>query len=439
MEDEAREKRQKLNKLENQLLQKDSRLERKAEDLEEKENTLRGKTEELDSQSDDLKVLQQEYLRKLEEVSSLDQESAKNLLLERVETDFKYDIEQKMKSVVETCKEEAKEKCVNLLSQTVQKVSVDYKSEGLVSVVALSGEEMKGRIIGREGRNIRAFEQITGIDVIIDDTPDVVVLSGFNAVRRAIATRTMEKLLDDGRIHPARIEEVHQQVTKEVEDECAKAGDDAAARAGVSRLNKGITKELGKLKFRMSYGQNVLEHSRVFKDSWNIGFEIGVNVKLAKRAALLHDLGKVIDGDESSHAKLGADVARKHGEKPVVVNAIEAHHEEVTMESPIAFQLQLLMLFQLREEVRSGQTENYLERLQNLEEIATSFDGVNSAYAIQAGREVRVLVNPEIVDDSKGIKLSHQIVQRIEDELDYPGQIKVVVVRENRYVDYAFL
>mgnify|MGYP001177692105 CR=1 FL=1 len=440
LEDEAREKRQKMNKLENQLLQKDSRLERKAEDLEEKETVLRGKTEELDSKSNELDVLQQEYVKKLEEVGNLDQESAKSLLLERVETDFKYDIEQKMKSVVETCKEEAKEKCVNLLSQTVQKVSVDYKSEGLVSVVALSGEEMKGRIIGREGRNIRAFEQITGIDVIIDDTPDVVVLSGFNAVRRAIATRTMESLLDDGRIHPARIEEVHQQVTKEVEDECAKAGDDAAARAGVSRLNKGITKELGKLKFRTSYGQNVLEHSiECSKIAGILASEIGVNVKLAKRAALLHDLGKVIDGDESSHAKLGADVARKHGEKPVVVNAIEAHHEEVTMDSPIAFLVAASdAISASRRGARSGQTENYLERLQNLEEIATSFDGVNSAYAIQAGREVRVLVNPEIVDDSKGIKLSHQIVQRIEDELDYPGQIKVVVVRENRYVDYAF-
>tara|TARA_Y100000589_G_scaffold276693_1_gene271308 strand:- start:463 stop:2019 length:1557 start_codon:yes stop_codon:yes gene_type:complete len=440
LEDEAREKRQKLNQLENQLLQKDSRLERKAEDLEEKESVLKGKTEELETKANDLDVLQRDYVKRLEEVGNLDQDSAKSLLLERVETDFKYDIEQKMKSVVEACKEEAKDKCVNLLSQTVQKVSVDYKSEGLVSVIALSGEDMKGRIIGREGRNIRAFEQITGIDVIIDDTPDVVVLSGFNAVRRAIATRTMEKLLEDGRIHPARIEEVHQQVTKEVEDECAKAGDDAAARAGVNRLNKGITKELGKLKFRTSYGQNVLEHSiECSKIAGILASEIGVNVKLAKRAALLHDLGKVIDGDESSHAKLGADVARKHGEKAVVVNAIEAHHEEVTMESPIAFLVAASdAISASRRGARSGQTENYLERLQNLEEIATSFDGVNSAYAIQAGREVRVLVNPEIVDDTKGIKLSHQIVQRIEDELDYPGQIKVVVVRENRYVDYAF-
>jgi len=440
LEDEAKEKRQKLNNLENQLLQKDSRLERKAEDLEVKESSLKTQSEEVNSKKEELQKLQEQYVLKLEEVSNLDKESAKHILLERVESDFKYDIEQKMKSVVEACKEEAKEKCVNLLSQTVQKVSVDYKSEGLVSVVALGGEEMKGRIIGREGRNIRAFEQITGIDVIIDDTPDVVVLSGFNAVRRAIATRTMEKLLDDGRIHPARIEEVHQQVTKEVEDECAKAGEDAAARAGVSRLNKAITKELGKLKFRTSYGQNVLEHSvECSKIAGILASEIGVNVKLAKRAALLHDLGKIIDGDESSHAKLGAEVAKKHGEKPVVVNAIEAHHEEVTMESPIAFLVAASdAISASRRGARSGQTENYLERLQNLEEIATSFEGVNSAYAIQAGREVRVLVNPEIVDDSKGIKLSHEIVQRIEDELDYPGQIKVVVVRENRYVDYAF-
>jgi len=370
----------------------------------------------------------------------MNQDRAREILLERVEKDFQYEIEQKMKSVVENCKEDAKDKCLNIIAQTVQKVSVDYKSDGLVSVVALPGEDMKGRIIGREGRNIRAFEQITGIDVIIDDTPDVVVLSGFNAVRRAIATRTLETLVEDGRIHPARIEEVHKQVCKEIDEECIKAGEDAANRAGVHRLNKAIIKELGKLKFRTSYGQNVLEHSiECSQIAGILASEIGANVKLAKRAALLHDLGKVVDGDESSHARLGAEVAKKHGEKPVVVNAIMAHHEEVPMESPIAFLTAASdAISASRRGARSGQTENYLERLQNLEDIATSFEGVNSAYAIQAGREVRVLVNPEKVNDSAGVKLSHEIVQRIEGELDYPGQIKVVVVRENRYVDYAF-
>jgi len=440
MEEQLKEHRKELKQLENQLMQKDQRLERRLDDVEQKDKTLHKRQEDLQEKEGELDNLKKDFMSKLEEVSSMNQDRAREILLERVEKDFQYEIEQKMKSVVENCKEDAKDKCLNIIAQTVQKVSVDYKSDGLVSVVALPGEDMKGRIIGREGRNIRAFEQITGIDVIIDDTPDVVVLSGFNAVRRAIATRTLETLVEDGRIHPARIEEVHKQICKEIDEECIKAGEDAANRAGVHRLNKAIIKELGKLKFRTSYGQNVLEHSiECSQIAGILASEIGANVKLAKRAALLHDLGKVVDGDESSHARLGAEVAKKHGEKPVVVNAIMAHHEEVPMESPIAFLTAASdAISASRRGARSGQTENYLERLQNLEDIATSFEGVNSAYAIQAGREVRVLVNPEKVNDSAGVKLSHEIVQRIEGELDYPGQIKVVVVRENRYVDYAF-
>jgi len=440
VEQELKERRQELNKLENQLSQKDARLERRIDDYDRKERELDEHKSDVESKLISVESLKTEYFDKLQEVSGLKKDEAKQVLLENVESDFKDEIERKMKSVVDECKEDAKDKCLNILAQTVQKVAVDYKSEGLVSVVALPGDDMKGRIIGREGRNIRAFEQVTGIDVIIDDTPDVVVLSGFNAVRRAIATRTMERLVEDGRIHPARIEEIHTQVTKEIDDECIKAGEKAAATAGVHRLNKAIIKELGKLKFRTSYGQNVLEHSvECCQIAGILASEIGCNVKLAKRAALLHDLGKIIDGDESSHAKLGAELAKKHGEKPVVVNAIMAHHEEVPMESPIAFITAASdAISASRRGARSGQTENYLERLENLEAIATSFDGVNSAFAVQAGREVRVIVNPETVDDTKGVKLSHQIVQRIEDELDYPGQIKVIVVRENRYVDYAF-
>jgi ribonuclease Y len=299
---------------------------------------------------------------------------------------------------------------------------------------------MKGRIIGREGRNIRAFEQITGMDVIIDDTPDVVVLSGFNAIKKEIAKRTMQRLVEDGRIHPTRIEEVHAQVSKEVDEECIKTGEEAALRVGVHRLKRELFRELGKLKFRTSYGQNVLEHSvECAQICGLLASEVGANVKLAKRAALLHDIGKVIEGDEMSHSKLGAEMARKCGEKPIVVNAIAAHHEEAPMETPLAFLVAAAdSISASRRGARIGQTENYVERLENLERVASSFEGVASAFAVQAGREVRVVVNPESIDDSKGVKIAHDIVKKIEQELDYPGQIKVVVVRENRFVDYAF-
>ncbi len=435
-----KERQSELKKLEQQALQKESRLERKLEDVEQREKELNRVRTDLDKSRSELSRQTEECRRELEKVSQLSADEARELLLKRVDEDFRYDVEQRMKHVVEAVKEDARDKVVNLLAQTVQKVAVDYKSEALITVVPIPNEETKGRIIGREGRNIRAFEQVTGIDVIIDDTPDVVVLSGFNAIKRVVATRTLEQLISDGRIHPARIEEVYADVQKEMDQECLKAGEDAAQRAGVHRLGKPLLMELGRLKFRTSYGQNVLDHSvECAQIAGILAAEIGANAKLAKRAALLHDIGKVIDGDDTSHARLGAEVAKKCGEKPVVVNAIMAHHEEVPMESPLAFLVAAAdSISASRRGARFGQTENYVERLENLEKIAKSFDGVQQAFAIQAGREVRVLVNPEKVDDSMGIKLSHEIVQRIEEDLEYPGQIKVVVVRENRYVDYAF-
>jgi len=440
LDEMIKEKQTELKKQEQLILQKESRLENKLEAVESRDKELTQKREELEALRHEVENLREKSRLELEKLSSMNQEDAKEVLLKRVEEDYRYEIEKKMKTVLDGVMEDAREKSVNIIAQTIQKVSVDYKSESLVTVVAIPSEETKGRIIGREGRNIRAFEQVTGIDVIIDDTPDVVVLSGFNAIKRVKATRTLERLIADGRIHPARIEEIYAEVDKDMEEECFKAGEDAALRAGVHRLNRQLLSELGKLKFRTSYGQNVLEHSIECSQIAGImASEIGVNAKLAKRAALLHDIGKILDGDDTSHANLGAELARKCGEKPAVVNAIQAHHEEVPMEGPLAFLIAAAdAISASRRGARFGQTEHYVERLASLEKIAMSFDGVLQAYAVQAGREVRVLVSPEKVDDSLGIRLSHQIVQRIEQELDYPGQIKVVVVRENRFIDYAF-
>ena len=440
MDKELQDSRKEIKRLEQQIASKEDRLEKKLEKVDRSDREIEKLKSKLNSEVNDLENRRLAIIAKLEETSGLSQDDAKNELLNQVEGDFKIDIENKMKIVVEDVKEHAKETALNVMAQTIQKVSIDYQAEALVSVVPITNDEMKGRIIGREGRNIRAFEQVTGIDVIIDDTPGVVVLSGFNAVRRVTAARTLQILVEDGRIHPARIEEVFKRVEKEIDDECIKAGEKAAAEVGVHRLHKTIIKTLGKLKFRTSYGQNVLEHSvECAQIAGTLASEIGANAKLAKRAALLHDLGKIIDGDESSHAILGAELAKKCGEKPVICNAIAAHHEEVDMESPIAFLVAASdSISASRRGARRGQTEGYVERLQNLEDIATSCEGVASAFAIQAGRELRVVVNPDIVDDSKGVKISHEIVQRIESELDYPGQIKVIVVRENRFVDYAF-
>lgn len=440
MDKEFHNSKKEIKRLEQQIISKEDRLEKKLEKLDRSDKEVEILRKNLQSEVQDLENRKLEVVAKLEKTSGLSQDDAKNELLAQVEGDFKLDIEDKMKRVVEEVKEQAKEKALNIMAHTIQKVSIDYQADGLVSVVPIANDEMKGRIIGREGRNIRAFEQVTGIDVIIDDTPGVVVLSGFNAVRRATATRTLQALLEDGRIHPARIEEVYKKVEKEIDEECIKAGEKAATEVGVHRLHKNILRTLGQLKFRTSYGQNVLEHSiECAQIAGTLAAEIGANAKLAKRASLLHDLGKVIDGDESSHAILGAELAKKCGEKPVICNAIAAHHEEVSMESPIAFLVAASdSISASRRGARRGQTEGYVERLQNLEDIATSCEGVASAFAIQAGRELRVVVNPDVVDDSRGVKISHEIVQRIESELDYPGQIKVIVVRENRFVDYAF-
>lgn len=439
-EKELKERRSKLDQLENKLNQKETRLDRRFEEIEKSQKDLEEKQKKQLAVEKAFEEVKAAHVQELERISGLSIEDAKELLLKRVEDNFKYDIELRMKSVVDLCRETARESSQNIISETIQKVAVDYKSEGLVSVVDLPNEEMKGRIIGREGRNIRAFEQITGMDVIIDDTPDVVVLSGFNAIKKEIAKRTMQRLVEDGRIHPTRIEEVHAQVSKEVDEECIKTGEEAALRVGVHRLKRELFRELGKLKFRTSYGQNVLEHSvECAQICGLLASEVGINVKLAKRAALLHDIGKVIEGDEMSHSKLGAEMARKCGEKQIVVNAIAAHHEEVPMETPLAFLVAAAdSISASRRGARIGQTENYVERLENLERVASSFEGVASAFAVQAGREVRVVVNPESIDDSKGVKIAHDIVKKIEQELDYPGQIKVVVVRENRFVDYAF-
>ena len=373
-------------------------------------------------------------------MGNLDQESAKSLLLERVETDFKYDIEQKMKSVVETCKEEAKEKCVNLLSQTVQKVSVDYKSEGLVSVVALSGEDMKGRIIGREGRNIRAIEAATGVEIIVDDTPEAIILSCFDPIRREIARLSLHQLVSDGRIHPARVEEVVAKTKKTLTDEIIETGKRTCIDLGIHGLHPELIKMVGRMKYRSSYGQNLLQHSReVANLCATMASELGLDPKIAKRAGLLHDIGKVPEDEpELPHAILGMKIAEKYGEKPDICNAIGAHHDEIEMTTLISPIVQVCdAISGARPGARREVAESYIQRIKDLENVALSYEGVTKAYAIQAGRELRVMVESERVADKRADELSFEISQKIQTEMTYPGQVKITVIREKRSVNYA--
>ncbi|MFH1122712.1 MAG: ribonuclease Y [Pseudomonadota bacterium] len=446
-EKETKEKTEQLQVQERRLFHKEENLDKKFEQYEQKERKVVKKEKDIEGIEQDLKQkqVQSEGLlvrqrEELERVAGISSQEAKALLLGSMETEAKHDAAKLVRRIENEARETAQRKAQEILALSIKRYAGDYVAEKTVSVVHLPNEEMKGRIIGREGRNIRAIEAATGIDIIIDDTPEAVILSGFNPVRREVAKIALERLIDDGRIHPARIEEIVEKVNKEVEASMKEAGEEAAFDMGVHGLDPEFIKLIGRLKYRSSYAQNVLQHSR------EVGFicgvmasELGLNVKQAKRAGLLHDIGKAVDHEvEGPHALIGAELAKKFGESIQIVHAIAAHHEEVQPDSILAVLVQASdTLSGARPGARQEMLESYVKRLEELEKIALSFEGVSKTYAIQAGREIRIMVEGKIVDDDQSFVLCRDIARKIEKDLTYPGQIKVTVIREIRAVDYA--
>ena len=439
-EKEVKERRAELSKQERRLQQKEETLDKKTDAFERKEEELAKKLQkaaETQAEADRVKALQ---MTTLEKISELTQEEAKNYLLKIVEDDVRHESALKIKEIETQLKDNADELAREILSTAIQRCAADHSADVTVSVVPLPNDEMKGRIIGREGRNIRTLETMTGVDLIIDDTPEAITVSSFDPVRREIARIALAKLIGDGRIHPTRIEDTVEKAKKEVERTIREEGERACYETGVHNLNPELVKILGRQKYRTSYGQNVLNHSiEVSHIAGLMAAELGVDVALAKRAGLLHDLGKAIDHEvEGSHVQLGADLARKYKENPVVVNAIEAHHGDVEPKTVIAVLVQAAdAVSAARPGARRENVENYIRRLQKLEELTGSYPGVDKAFAIQAGREVRIMVKPEVVTEDNMILMARDIAKKIEAELEYPGQIKVNVIRETKAVEYA--
>ena len=437
---EIKERRAELQRSERRIAQKEESIERKMDAIETRELNFVAKEEEIKRQKAEVSKLNEERVQELERISGLTSEQAKDYLLKTVEEEVKHDTAKLIKELESKAKEEAKMKAKDYIVTAIQKCAADHVAETTISVVQLPNDEMKGRIIGREGRNIRTLETLTGVDLIIDDTPDAVILSGFDPVRREVARIALEKLILDGRIHPARIEEMVEKAQKEVETMMREEGDAATLEVGVHGIHPELVRLLGRMKFRTSYGQNALKHSiEVALLSGLLASEIGVDVKLAKRAGLLHDIGKSVDHEmEGSHIQIGVDLCRKYKEGPVVINSVESHHGDVEPETLIACIVQAAdAISAARPGARRESLETYSKRLKQLEEIADSFKGVDKSFAIQAGREIRIMVVPDQISDAEMVLLAREISKRVESEMEYPGQIKLNVIRESRVTDYA--
>ena len=437
---DSRERRNEIQRLERRILQREESLDKKSDLLEKKEDTINKRLQEIDQMEENIQQLYVKRREELERISTLTSEEAKEILLGEVRKEVSHDAALMIKDIESKAKEEADKKAREIITTAIQRCAADYVSESTVHVVALPNDEMKGRIIGREGRNIRTLETLTGVDLIIDDTPEAVILSSFDPIRREVARIALEKLIVDGRIHPARIEEMVERAKKDVENDIKEEGEQATLETGVHGLHPEIIRLLGRLKYRTSYGQNVLKHSiEVAYLASVMASELGLDVNLAKRAGLLHDIGKAIDQEqEGPHALIGGDFAKKYHESPLVVNAIAAHHGDVEMMSLEAVLVQAAdAISAARPGARRETLEAYIKRLEKLEEIANSYEGVDKSYAIQAGREIRIMVKPEQLDDAGSIELARDLAKSVEEQLEYPGQIKINVIREIRAVDFA--
>ena len=440
LDQEIKERRGEIQRQETRLIQKEENLEKRSESFEKREQELEAKLKEVDVKKQEVEKLHDQEMKELQRIAALTKNEAKQILLKEVEKDVEAEKATIIREANLKTKEEINKNAKQLLTYAVQKCAADHSQETTVSIVALPSDEMKGRIIGREGRNIKALETLTGVDLIIDDTPEAVVLSGFDPLRREVAKIALEKLIDDGRIHPAKIEEMVEKAKQEVEETIKEEGERAVLETGIIGLHPDIVKLIGKLKYRTSYGQNVLNHSiEVANLARIMAEELGLDPKVAKRAGLLHDIGKALDHDmEGTHVEIGVEILKKYKENPIVINAVEAHHEDVEPQTLEAVLIQAAdAISASRPGARRETLEAYIKRLRDLEAIADSFDGVEKSFAIQAGREIRIVVKPEKINDDKMTILARDVAKKLENEMEYPGQIKINVIRETRVTDFA--